>query len=189
MGLGDSLGQQFDAGADLQTDLATETAILKGDSLALAVIHNLKLSSQPPFANRNTKSVGPEASSDDSPRTRTRLLGIFKSGLKVQAVRGTRLIRVTYESHDPNQAAQIANALIDSYKSQYLQSHYDATSEASDWLTKQLSELKTNVEDSEKKLTDFEKESGILSFQAGLGGSGTSQAEKFIALSSRSLMH
>lgn len=177
LGIGDSLGQQFDAGADLTTDLATETAILKGDSLALAVIHNLKLSSQPPFANRNMKSVGQEASSDDSPRTRTRLLGIFKSGLKVQAVRGTRLIRVTYESHDPNQAAQIANALIDSYKSQYLQSHYDATSEASDWLTKQLSELKTNVEDSEKKLTDFEKESGILSFQSGLGGSNESGGE------------
>ena len=35
--------------------------------------------------------------------------------------------------------------------------------ETSDWLTKQLSDLKANVEDSEKKLTDFEKESGILS--------------------------
>ena len=73
------------------------------------------------------------------------------------------MILVTYESHDAKQAAQIANALIDSYKSQYLQSHYDATSEASHWLTKQLSELKGNVEDSEKKLTAFEKESGILS--------------------------
>ncbi len=54
-------------------------------------------------------------------------------------VRGTRLIRVAYESQDPKQAAQIANAIIDAYKSQYLQSHFEATSEASDWLTKQLS--------------------------------------------------
>ena len=89
----------------------------------------------------------------------------------MNAIRSTRLIRVTYESHDPNQAAEIANALIDSYKNQYLQSHYDATSETSSWLTKQLSELKANVEDSEKKLTDFEKESGILSFQVGTGSS------------------
>ncbi len=89
----------------------------------------------------------------------------------MNSIRSTRLIRVTYESHDPNQAAEIANALIDSYKNQYLQSHYDATSETSSWLTKQLSELKANVEDSEKKLTDFEKESGILSFQVGSGSS------------------
>lgn len=170
LGLGDALGQQLTPGGDLQTDLATETAILKGDSLALAVIQKLKLTSQPPFAIKGAKSPEPELSAELSPKARTRLLGIFGSHLKVQPVRGTRLIRVTYESHDPNQAAEIANALIDSYKSQYLQSHYDASSEASDWLTKQLSELKANVEDSEKKLTDFEKESGILSFQAGSAG-------------------
>ena len=91
------------------------------------------------------------------------MLGTFEASLKVHPVHGTRLIQVTYESHDPKQAAQIANAFIDSYKNQYLKSHYDATSEASDWLTKQLSELKANVEDSEKKLTDYEKETGILS--------------------------
>ncbi|MGO9337066.1 MAG: GumC family protein [Terracidiphilus sp.] len=170
-GLGDALGQQS-MGGDLQTDLATETAILKGDSLALAVIQKLNLASQPPFAIPNAKANAPVLSPDDTPWVRTRLLGIFEAGLKVNPVRGTRLIRVTYESHDPKQAAQIANALIDSYKNQYLQSHYDATSETSAWLTKQLSELKANVEDSEKKLTDFEKESGILSFQAGSNGSG-----------------
>ena len=81
----------------------------------------------------------------------------FGRYLKVQPVRGTRLIQVTYQSHDPEQAAQIVNAMIDEYKRQYLQSHYDATTETSDWLTKQLSDLKANVEESEKKLTDFEK--------------------------------
>jgi succinoglycan biosynthesis transport protein ExoP len=172
-GLGDALGQQT-PGGDLQTDLATETAILKGDSLALAVIHKLNLATKPPFAPVHAKSIEPVLSYEESPGVRTRLLGIFGAGLKVNSIRGTRLIRVTYESHDPNQAAEIANALIDSYKNQYLQSHYDATSETSSWLTKQLSELKANVEDSEKKLTDFEKESGILSFQAGSGGSGSS---------------
>jgi len=165
--LGGALGQQFDFDDDsLPTDLQTETLILKSDSLALAVIQRLNLASQPPFADAGTKA-GKDAEQglplEEAPATRTRLLGTFKSHLKVLPVRGTRLILITYESHNANQAAQVANALIDSYKRQYLQSHYDATSEASDWLTKQLSELKANVEDSEKKLTDFEKQSGILS--------------------------
>jgi capsular exopolysaccharide synthesis family protein len=166
LGLGDVLSQGLsDDSESLQTDLQTETAILKGDSLALAVIQRLGLSSQEPFAEKSKAGKSREEGLplEEAPATRTRLLGIFEAHLKVKPIHGTRLIAVTYESHDANQAAQIANAVIDSYKSQYLQSHYQATSEASEWLTRQLSELKKNVEDSEKKLTDFERETGILS--------------------------
>jgi polysaccharide biosynthesis transport protein len=170
LGLGgdDALSQQIGSGEQgLQTDLQTETSILEGDSLALAVIQRLGLASQSPFAAEggDLRKLRAEQGLplEEAPETRTRLLKIFRSHLKVQPVHGTRLIQVTYESHNPKQAAQIANELIESYKSQYLQSHYDATTEASNWLTKQLSDLKKNVEDSEKKLTDFEKETGILS--------------------------
>lgn len=177
LGLGDALSQQLSSGADsLLTDLQTETSILKDDSLALSVIERLGLTSQAPFVS---KKLSPAEESErglpleEAPHIRTRLLGIFQRSLAVSTVRGTRLIQVTYQSHDPKQAAQIANALIDSYKSQYLQSHYNATSETSDWLAKQLTELKNNVQDSEKKLTDFEKENGILSFS--VGGSDSSR--------------
>ena len=155
-------------GEGLQTDLQTETSILQGDSLALAVIQRLGLASQPPFAAKGGEArqvavragIAARRSATDADAVVEAFSGRH---LKVEPVRGTRLIQVTYESHDPKQAAQIANALIESYKNQYLQSHYDATTETSNWLTKQLSDLKANVEDSEKKLTDFEKETGILS--------------------------
>lgn len=169
LGVGDdALAQQLSSGADtLKTDLQTEISILQGDSLALAVIQRLGLALQPPFAaeGREVRRLRSEQGLplEQAPQTRTRLLRIFGEHLTVEVVRGTRLIRVTYESHDPEHAAQIANALIDSYKNQYLQSHYNATTETSAWLTKQLADLKANVEDSEKKLTDFEKETGILS--------------------------
>ena len=132
LGLGDdALAQQLTSGGEsLKTDLQTETAILQGDSLALAVIQRLGLASQPPFAAKGgeARKLASEQGLplEQAPQTRTRLLKIFGSHLKVQPIRGTRLIQVTYESHDPKQAAQIANALIESYKNQYLQSHYDA---------------------------------------------------------------
>ena len=181
LGIADVLSQQLSSDVDsLQISQQTETAILQSDSLALEVIRRLSLASQPPFVGAG--GVDPEKGLplEESPKTRTRLLGIFKGNLKVVPVRGTRLIRVAYESQDPKQAAQIANAIIDTYKSQYLKSHYDATSEASEWLTKQLSELKANVEDSEKKLTDFEKQTGILSLNlmpAGSGGQATGEGQ------------
>jgi succinoglycan biosynthesis transport protein ExoP len=182
---GDSTAQSFLDGDSLLTDLQTETTILQSDALAMDVIQRLHLASQDPFAqairHARKKSVESRASplSEES-QTRALLLGAFKGSLKVQPIRGTRLINVSFEDRDPNRAAVVANALIDSYKDQYLQSHYNATSEASSWLTKQLEELKRNVENSEKKLTDFEKESGILSFdslgedKSGSGGQGHS---------------
>ncbi len=176
LGLGDSGQAQGGGGGDLGTDLETETAILESDSLALAVIHQLNLSAQAPFPGGS--SAASAARAEDSPEARARMLDAFKRGLKVKPVRSTRLIQVTYEGHDPQQAAQVANTLIESYKRQYLQSHYDATSEASEWLTRQLSELKTNVESSEKKLTDFEKDSGILNLpSAAMAGDSPGDGE------------
>ena len=175
VGISDILSQSV--GSDINSllvDQQTETAILQGDSLALEVIKRLGLATQPPF-RANAKSVDVnvgQTSTEESPEARTRLLRAFKDALRVNPIRGTRLIQVAYDSQDPKQAAQIANAIIESYKNQYLQSHYNATSEASDWLTNQLSQLKANVEESEKRLTDFEKETGIISLNltAAAGG-------------------
>jgi succinoglycan biosynthesis transport protein ExoP len=168
MDLGQAISQSVGgSGEALQTDLQTETAILKGDSLALIVIQKLNLDDSPEF--RAGKKVAKlEATEkglplDQAPMSRARLLADFHRNLGVAPINGTRLIRISYESHDPKLAAAVVNALIDAYKAQYFQSHYDATSEVSSWLTSQLSDLKANVQKSEEKLADFEKKTGILS--------------------------
>lgn len=169
LGLGDELGSTFGGGNEsLLTDLQTETAILQGDSLALAVIEQLNLASAPPFEAKGG-AIEKEKSEaalplEQAPIRRTRLLQIFHTHLRVIPERGTRLIQVSFDSHDQNQAAQVSNQLVEAYKSNYRQTHYDATTETSGWLTTQLTDLKTNVEEAEKKLTDFEKANGILSF-------------------------
>lgn len=186
LGIGDMLSDKLSGGEDsVLIDQQTEAAVLHSDSLALSVIQGLSLTSQPSFAVKGKQAIELESEKglplDDAPKTRTRLLQIFESALRVNPIRGTRLIEVTYRSHDPRLAAQIANALIDSYKKQYLQSHYEASSEASNWLTKQLSDLKANVVDSEKKLTDYEKASGILSLNlllTGPSGEGSTGEER-----------
>lgn len=163
LNIGDMLQQQFSSvGEGLQTDLETESEILRSDSLAIKVIEQLNLTAYPPFLDKKHPATGQDVSWENNTAARTRLLQIFASHLKVSPVPGTRLIKVTYLSYDPRQAAEVANALIESYKQQYLETHYAAVSEASGWLTKQLSDLKANVENSEKRLTDFEKASGIL---------------------------
>ncbi len=162
--MGDDVGS---VGPALTTDLKTEISILKSDSLAIDVLRKLNLASQSPFLVARRKDDKPLPPWEDDPAQRSRLIDIFEKYLSVSPIEGTRLIQVTFRSQDPKQAARIANALIDSYQTQYLQSRYNATSQASNWLAQQLTTLKTNVERSEKRLTDFEQASGILTLQGG----------------------
>jgi capsular exopolysaccharide synthesis family protein len=182
LSVGDMVGAQNSVGDGLHTDLQTQTEILQDDTVALAVIEKLNLQTQPPFlapqkSGKDAASqVDPERNLplESAPKKRARLLGVFKKHLTVKPVRDTRLIQVSFQSHNPKQAAEVANALIESYKGQYLKTHYDATAEASDWLTRQLSDLKGNVESSERKLVDFERDTGIigLDMQGGQQGNG-----------------
>jgi succinoglycan biosynthesis transport protein ExoP len=149
-------------GGDLQTDLKTEIGVLTSDALAMKVIEKLNLAAQPPFVNSRHPAIHLHDGVNVSPSDRTHLLRTFKSDLKVKLVPDTRLIQVGFRSHIPAQSAEVANAVINSYKEMYLQTHYAAVSDASNWMTQQLSGLKTNVENSEKQLTDFEKANGIL---------------------------
>ncbi len=172
--LGQAISQSVGNGGEaLQTDLQTETTLLKGDSLALSVIQQLNLKNSPEFPSgkEDAKLEATEKGLplDQAPMTRSRLLVGFHRKLSVAPINGTRLIHISYESHDPKLAAAIVNALIDGYKTQYFKSHYDATSEVSSWLTSQLSDLKANVQKSEEKLADFERKTGMLSLSMMLG--------------------
>jgi len=176
----DSLGL---GGGDVQTDLKTEAGVLSSDALAMTVIEKLNLAAQPPFADRKHPAKDLREGDNVSPSDRTHLLRTFQSYFKVELVPDTRLIQVSFRSHNPEQSSAVANAVINSYKEMYLQTHYAAVSEASDWMTQQLSGLKTNVENAEKQLTDFEKENGILTVptETALPNGGTMEGGQIIS--------
>ena len=64
----------------------------------------------------------------------------------VKRVPNSRLLDVTFATTDPKLAADIVNAHIDNYIEQNFRSHYEATTQASNWLAGQLDELKSKVE-------------------------------------------
>lgn len=52
--------------------------------------------------------------------------------------------------------------LVDDYLEQYFQTRYTATHQASEWLSRQLAELKNDVEVSQQRLVDYQRQAGIL---------------------------
>src|ERR1035438_2324079 len=103
---------------DYQVTQHTQIDTLKSDTLALQVIQDLKLENRPEFAPKPlwkgfTKT--PDESQlplDKAPHRRARVLKIYHRNLKVDAVDGTRIIRISFYSPDADVAADPANPLV-----------------------------------------------------------------------------
>ena len=63
-------------------------------------------------------------------------------GLDVRRVGQSYMININFSSRNPEQAAKIANAMIDAYIFDQLNAKYQANRRASDWLQERLQALR-----------------------------------------------
>jgi polysaccharide biosynthesis transport protein len=160
-GNGGGAGDYYDP-----TDLDTEVRILRSDLLAFQVINALNMDKQPELGGSgesasNSLALTTDALQPDSEKT-TALLGSFKGGLRVSLVPNTRIIEIHYRSADKNLAANVVNTLISTYIEQNFKTRFESTTQASEWLSKQLVDLQIKVQTSQEKLVQYQKEHEIL---------------------------
>ncbi len=159
-----------DAGSlDYLVAQQTQVNALKSDDLALQVIKELNLESRPEFKKNQflsdyVRTFKNEAGLplERAPHRRAEALRAFQKNLKVEIVPGTRMITVQYLSPDAQVAASTVNALVNDYQEQYMRVRMSATMQVSDWLSKQLDDLKNQVESSQERLVQYQKQAGIL---------------------------
>ena len=158
---------------DTSMTLQTEAKILQSDALALQVIHDLNLEPTPDYFPPHKpgflshlffwrKPLEPlNVPLAHAPNRRYAALKIFASHLKVEPVTGTRLINVSYSSRDPNSASAVVNRLIAALREYTFESRFQATEQASQWLSGQLAGLKKQTEDLQKTADQLEQGTGI----------------------------
>jgi capsular exopolysaccharide synthesis family protein len=187
LGLGAVAGSDSVSHSDAIQDtitIQTQVSIVESDSLALKVIHDLNLASTQDFEPKFSTMgwllglISPAGLSDTqfgaagdqdqglSPRRRKQVLSVFAKNLKVKPVVGTRLIDISYLSPDPRLAAEVANHLAQSLKDYNFQTRHNTTAQTAEFLTGQLSDLRTQSEALQAKFGQLQRESGVLS----LGG-------------------
>jgi polysaccharide biosynthesis transport protein len=170
LGLESPTAALSDGGDPLEHTITMEThaKALQSDTLALQVIDQLRLDARPEFKWAPSFASSKEERSEVSlplekaPHHRESLLRAFHKNLKVKAVSNTRMIEVSYLSPDRQVAADVVNTLANDYLEQYFLTRYTATAQASTWLSKQLADLKSQVETSQQKLVDYQKQNSIL---------------------------
>jgi succinoglycan biosynthesis transport protein ExoP len=147
----------YDDYVDMDGYIETQTKILESETLALMTIKSLDLGRYPEFGGA---SAGLNFGQGGAAK-RPEILGAFLGSLQVRRVPNSRLIDVTFDAQDPQLAAQVANAHVQNYIEQNFRSKYDATTQASTWLSSELEELRIKVEKSEDDRLAYERANQI----------------------------
>jgi len=180
----DAIGPNNAAGisSNVPGYLDTQTEILGSDGLAMSVIDQLHLDQNPVFMKQTPieKSVTWVAglfqgNKANRGRDTQKLLNIFHQGLSVGQVKGSQLVEVRYDSHDPELASQVVNATVNNYLDKTYKTRYDATLRAASSLSPRLAELQSSVKKSTETLLEFQKthEGAQLGAAAPIGLDGT----------------
>lgn len=160
--------------------LQTQFKILESRTLARRVIEELRLDQKPEFQSNEESIIEPYLNSlreffsgppnavpADEPDRLRPVIDRYQRRLTVSPVRLSRLVRVSFESRDPKLAAEIMNAHGKHFIDQNFEFKWDATQQASDFLSQQLVSLKANLERAEEKLQAYGRQNQILFTEQG----------------------
>jgi polysaccharide biosynthesis transport protein len=121
--------------------LASKPGFLSSGKTLKAQILGLFRPLMSPFQHKRPASATPGQAAPPAVTARDQAIDVVQAGTNVQRVRGTYLLQITYSNPDPALAADVANALAEGYLADQLNSKYDATQRASDWLQQRIAAL------------------------------------------------
>src|SRR5690606_39002497 len=89
-------------------------------------------------------------------------VGIVRSGLTVEPVRNSRLVRLHFDSTLPAFSARVVNAVADGFIAHASERKFEASSYASKYIEEQLALAKGRLEESERALVAFATKENIV---------------------------
>jgi succinoglycan biosynthesis transport protein ExoP len=93
---------------------------------------------------------------------RQQMLAKASETLRVRVQPHTRLIEITANSVDPQFAADFVNTLVQEFIKQNIESRFSTTQRTSDWLTREITDARTNLRHSEDALQSYARDSGLI---------------------------
>lgn len=149
-------GNPYDEYVDLDNYIETQTKIIQSQTLAMDTIRSLDLPRYPEFGGDPRALVNAEPNQKEPA-----ILGDFLGRLTVSRVPESRLIEVQFAAQDPQLAALVVNKHLENYKERNFKSRYDATMQASDFLSSELEELRIKMEKSDAAEVAYERNNQI----------------------------
>lgn len=147
--------------------IATQVGLLQSRAVAERTAQDLNLAANPAVA-------GTEGSLQDR---LARATSVVAGGLNVTMPEEGTLIRYTFTSPDPQLAATIANGVADSFINAGLQRRFESSAYARQFLERQITKTRGDLERSEQSLARYAQAEGIITLSGGgQGSSGSPEA-------------
>jgi capsular exopolysaccharide synthesis family protein len=150
------VGQDSQSGSankgDSDSYISSQIQIVQSDAVLRPVAEKFKL------------QAVPKDSSEESRRRIARLndAPVQIKGLTVVRPLGTYMLTVTYRSPDPVLAAEVANAVANSYQERNFDLRIKSSTTLSQYMTEELATLKDKTTVSEEKVAALEKELAVI---------------------------
>jgi polysaccharide biosynthesis transport protein len=172
----------------------TQVALLKSRALAARVVTDLRLEQNPRFtippqpldqlrswligSSESLRThildfleVPPEQNKVSSPSDgsesdlRSSAISRYLQLLSVEQIPRTRLVKVSFSTIDSGFSQELANTHATTFIRTNLETRFELSKEAREFLEKKLAELKAKVEQSEEALNRFRKAHGVVSLE------------------------
>jgi uncharacterized protein involved in exopolysaccharide biosynthesis len=144
--------------AAVSTIVESQIGIIKSESIASAVIEKLNLAQDPEFTTGQGRGMIHRLLGWSKPETEASAaryaLEPFERKLSARRVGPTYLVEITFDSRDPDRAAQILNAVAEKYVTRQLD---NASLQDEKWVQDRLNELSTQASAAQKALEDYSK--------------------------------
>jgi capsular exopolysaccharide synthesis family protein len=149
----------FGIEASDQEFMQTQYYLLKSKGLADRTIKDHNLLSDPDFYSPGIAGKTPA----EIEQIRAGMAGAMLGSVTVEPVHGTNLVDVAYIATTPKLAQKVAEGLADSYMRMNVEKKLDATRQASDFLSRQIASVKSDIDDAQQQLTRYGESKGIIS--------------------------
>ncbi len=152
----DPLSAMMFSGAPNPSLIATQIDVITSDRVAYKVVRNLKLAENPQIREQWKEDTKGEGSIEQ-------WLGeSFQRGLDVKPSRESNVITVGYKAADPRFAAGLANAFVQAYLETTLELKVDPAKQYVGFFETRSKEAREAVEKAQSKLSEFQREKGII---------------------------
>ncbi len=144
----------------------TQYRLLQSRLLARRVVEKLNLEDDPEFGG--PRPEGERVAPDAAPGTSLvleRVIDQFLDRLRVQPVKNSQLVAVSFQAERPLLAADAVNAVVDAYIQQTLEFRYRVSAAAGVWLVNETQEQSKKVESAALALQKFQEQEGLANVE------------------------
>ena len=151
---------------DIDRIMETQSDILNSDELAIKLIRQLRLDTKSDISGKFAGAAKMRPPADAATRealtpAENAAFHYLQLHLKASTVKGSRMISVSFSCHNPRLARDVVNTLVQLYLEKNYESRYKAVAQSSEWLSRQLDDIRSKAENSSKALAEYQSRHNI----------------------------